>query len=173
MKVLVAVASRHGSTREIGDAVAEELRNSSIDAELRDVQDVNDLAGYDALLLGAEIYAGKWLPEASRFVEECTEELAEMPIWLFSSGPLGHSPQPSDDLEKIAAPMSGLKTLGDKNFVGKLDPAGLGIAERLIVKVVGAPAGDFREWEEIRSWARNIATELSALTPTPDVAVGQ
>ena len=45
-------------------------------------------------------------------------------------------------------------------FVGKLDKHSLGVGERLIVRTVGAPEGDFRDWAAIRSWAREIAGVL-------------
>jgi len=48
-------------------------------------------------------------------------------------------------------------------FVGKLDPASLGIGERLMAKVVKAPAGDFRYWVDVREWARGIAVQLSEI----------
>jgi menaquinone-dependent protoporphyrinogen oxidase len=45
-------------------------------------------------------------------------------------------------------------------FLGKLDPAGLDFGERLTVKIVHAPAGDFRDWAVIRAWGREVAAEL-------------
>ena len=36
----------------------------------------------------------------------------------------------------------------------------MGFAERTIIKLVGAPYGDFRNWEEIAAWAHGIAKEL-------------
>ena len=55
MHVLVAVASRHGSTREIADAIAQELRMQGVDADVRHVEDVPDLNSYDAVVLGSAI----------------------------------------------------------------------------------------------------------------------
>lgn len=45
-------------------------------------------------------------------------------------------------------------------FSGRLDRYELGRGERLMVRAVNAPAGDFRDWEEIRVWARSIADAL-------------
>jgi menaquinone-dependent protoporphyrinogen oxidase len=45
-------------------------------------------------------------------------------------------------------------------FVGKLDPAELGLAERLLVKMVHGPSGDFRDWEAVRNWGGAIAQHL-------------
>jgi len=36
------------------------------------------------------------------------------------------------------------------------------LPERVIVKGVKAPTGDFRDWNEIDSWAAGIASRLEA-----------
>jgi menaquinone-dependent protoporphyrinogen oxidase len=160
MKILITVASKHGSTREIAEAITEELRGSGLDADLLGASEVDSLEGYDAIILGSGIYAGSWLPEAKYFIEQYRPELSRMPIWLFSSGPLGENSKSTDDPKKLEAPLAGIEVREHKIFVGKLDPATLGLGERLIVKVVGAPAGDFRNWSEIRDWAKQIARKL-------------
>lgn len=165
MKVLVTVASKHGSTREIAGVLAEELRNSAIEADLKDVSDVTSVEGYDAMILGSAIYAGNWLPEARQFAEQHRAELSSLPVWLFSCGPLGgeEDPKPHDDPDKLVASMAGVEWREHKVFVGKLDHAELSLGETLLVKVVGAPSGDFRDWEEIRGWAQDIQMELHSL----------
>jgi menaquinone-dependent protoporphyrinogen oxidase len=169
MKVLVAVASKHGSTREIAGAIVEELRNSAIDADLRDVSEVNSIRGYDGVILGSAIYMGNWLPEAQSFPEHHRVALSKLPVWLFSSGPLGaDDPHPQDDATILAAPMGRLEARDHQVFVGKLDRAGLGFGERIAVKWVQVPFGDFRDWDDIRGWARKIAMELHSV----DTAVG-
>jgi menaquinone-dependent protoporphyrinogen oxidase len=161
MKVLVAVASKHGSTREIAAAIAEELRNSSLEVDLMDVSEVGSVRTYDAIVLGSAIYFGKWLPEAAAFAEHHMAKLSKTPVWLFSSGPLGEDdPQPHDDPNKIVAPLGVLHVIDHKVFVGKLDPGALGFGERLAAKVVRAPYGDFRDWADVRDWAKEIAAEL-------------
>jgi menaquinone-dependent protoporphyrinogen oxidase len=161
MKVLVAVASKHGSTREIAAVIAEELRSSSLDVDLMDVSEAGNIRTYDAIVLGSAIYFGKWLPEATSFAEHHVAKLSKTPVWLFSSGPLGEDdPQPHDDPHKIVAPLGVVHVLDHKVFVGKLDPGVLGFGERLATKVVRAPYGDFRDWDEVRAWARQIAAEL-------------
>jgi menaquinone-dependent protoporphyrinogen oxidase len=45
-------------------------------------------------------------------------------------------------------------------FFGALDRSKLGFGERMLVKAVKAPEGDFRDWDAIQSWADDIAREL-------------
>jgi menaquinone-dependent protoporphyrinogen oxidase len=165
-KVLVAVASKHGSTREIADAIAEELRAEHLTVDLRDLEGaaaIGDISAYDAVVFGSAIYAANWLPEAKQFAEQYRAALAGLPVWLFSSGPLGaEDPKPQDDPSALAAPLGDVKVRDHRIFVGKLDMDKLAFPERLLTKVVGAPAGDFRDWDEIRGWARGIASSLQA-----------
>lgn len=163
MNVLVAVASRHGGTRGIAEAIADELRGASLTVDLHEAGEVDDLAGYDAVVLGSGVYAGNWLPEAKQFAERHHDALSALPVWLFSSGPLGtDDPMPHDDPDRLAAPMKDTAVRDHRIFVGRLDPAELGFGERLIARVVRAPAGDFRDWDAIRAWAREIESQLGS-----------
>ena len=162
MRVLVAVASKHGGTRGIAEAIAEELRAAGPAVDLREAGEVGDLAGYDAVVLGSAIYAGTWLQEARQFAERHHAELSRLPVWLFSSGPLGApDPQPHDDPDKLAAPLGDVAARDHRVFAGKLDPADLSFGERLIAKVVRAPSGDFRDWDAMRAWAHEIGAALA------------
>lgn len=158
MTVLVAVASKHGSTREIAEAIAEQLRADNLSVDLRDADEVRDISGYEAVILGSAVYAGNWLPKARNFATRFRAELAHMPAWVFSSGPLGiDNPQPHDDPRKLAEPLGAVAVRDHRVFVGKLDMHSLGFGERLIARAVKAPEGDFRDWDAIRDWAHEIA----------------
>lgn len=164
MNILVAVATKHGSTYEIAEEIAYELKTAGYAAELRSAGDIADVTGYDAVILGSAIYSGTWLSEAKHFIERNHAKLAELPIWVFSSGPLGeHNPQPHDDPAKVAAPLGDLLVRDHKVFVGKLNYTDLSLTERIITLAVRAPEGDFRDWEAIHQWTQKIATELQAV----------
>ena len=165
MKILVAVATRHGSTHEIAEALARELGTAGHTVDVKLVADSPTVEGYDAAVIGSAVYMGNWLQEAVHFVDRYQAQLAIMPVWLFSSGPLGaDDPQPKGEPVHLDQLIGRTGARGHRTFVGKLDKDELGFGERLIVRAVGAPAGDFRDWEAIRVWADEIAEEL--LTPT-------
>jgi menaquinone-dependent protoporphyrinogen oxidase len=46
-------------------------------------------------------------------------------------------------------------------FFGALDRSKLAFGERMMVKAVKAPEGDFRDWNAISTWADEIARELA------------
>lgn len=161
MKVLVVVASKHGSTREIGEVIAEELRAEGLESELEEAGAAVEIGGHDAVILGSAIYMGTWLAEAKRFAECHRPELAGLPLWLFSSGPLGADErQAQPDPQALAAPLGEVPVREHRIFDGKLDKAELGLVERLVVRLVKAPQGDYRDWEAVRAWAREIAAAL-------------
>jgi menaquinone-dependent protoporphyrinogen oxidase len=161
MTVLVAYASKHGSTSGIAEAIAGALVDHDVKAEAKSVDTVEDLGPYEAVVLGSAVYAGSWMKDAVWFAERHGTDLARMPVWLFSSGPLGddvkdHEEQPRQlpELRRTIAPRD------HRVFFGALDTSVLGFAERMIAKAVKAPTGDFRDWDAIRGWAEQIAEEL-------------
>jgi menaquinone-dependent protoporphyrinogen oxidase len=162
MKILVAVASRHGSTHEIADALARELGTAGHTVDVRAVETSPTVEGYDAAVIGSAIYMGSWLPHAVQFVDRNQAQLATMPVWLFSSGPLGlEDPEPKSEAAHLDQLMGRTGARGHRTFVGKLDKAELGYGERLIVRAVRAPTGDFRDWAAITRWAAEITEGLT------------
>ena len=162
MRTGVIFASRHGGTREIAESIAEELVACGLEVELLEAAEVENLGRYDAVVLGSAIYAGRWLKPARRLLARHSEQLAQKPLWLFSSGPLGEPSLPEDP--EPAAVSEAAKDLGARDHVvfgGKLEPDGLKNRERLLVNALKAPFGDWREWDAIREWAGRAGRELA------------
>jgi menaquinone-dependent protoporphyrinogen oxidase len=161
--ILVAYASKHGSTAEIARRIAERLSDRGHDVEARSVDEVDRLDRVEAVVLGSAVYAGSWRNEAVAFVERHAQELRRIPVWLFSSGPLGdhvedleEQPRQLDDIRRAIAPRD------HRVFFGALDLRVLSFGERMIVKAMKAPVGDFRNWGEIDAWADGIDVALHA-----------
>jgi Flavodoxin domain len=93
MRVLVTAASKHGATEEIAKRIGAVLAAHGIEVEVKKLQDVSGLAGYEAFVLGSGIYLGRWLKEARRFVDVHAAELAQRPTWLFASGSITGDPR--------------------------------------------------------------------------------
>jgi menaquinone-dependent protoporphyrinogen oxidase len=160
MRVLVAAASRHGSTKGIADAIAEVLGEAGMVTDIRDVETVESLEGYEAAVIGSAVYAGHWLPQARSFVDEHCDELMGMPVWLFSSGPVGDPPKPVGGPSEVVGLLAQTHAVAHRTFAGQLDPRSLGIAERLIASVIRVKPGDYRPWSEVSAWAGEIAAVL-------------
>ena len=175
--VLVAYATRHGSTRGIAERIAERLRARGLEADTRPASEVRDASRYDAFVVGGAAYMFHWLGDATSFVERNRALLADRPTWLFSSGPLG-----TDTLDKEGRPVLEttvpkefprlrelVRPRGARVFFGAMDPAArpIGIAERFVALMPAAreamPRGDFRDWPAIEAWADEIAETLGAV----------
>ncbi|HUF53850.1 MAG TPA: flavodoxin domain-containing protein [Dehalococcoidia bacterium] len=162
MRALIAVASRHGSTWEIGSALASEFQGTGVSSDLLEAKDVQSLEEYDLVVIGSAVYMGHWMVDALDLVDRFHDDLVMMPVWLFSSGPIGaDDPKPHGDPHDIPGLVAQLNAEGHRVFAGKLDKKVLGVGERLATGIVRAPEGDFRDWDAIRVWADEIAAAMT------------
>jgi menaquinone-dependent protoporphyrinogen oxidase len=167
VKALVTVASKHGGTLEIAEAISRALEEHGVSAELVTMDKVRDVGSYDACVVGSGIHLGNWLKEARNFIDTHARELAERPTWLFGSGSIVGTPPVADDPNALRAGVGErlvemTDARGLKLFAGKLNMSKLGLLEKAAVRGAHAREGDYRDWEEIEHWATEIATELGA-----------
>ncbi len=160
MKVLVAVASRHGGTWEIGERVAEVLRSRGHGVELREPEDLVDAQGYDVLVLGSAVYTGHWLPAARALADRVEKGGVPPFVWLFSSGLATQPAAAANSPHELAGVCATLRARGHRSFRGRLDVASLSFAERAIIAGARARAGDHRNFEIVEQWAQSIADAL-------------
>jgi menaquinone-dependent protoporphyrinogen oxidase len=163
MRVQVIVASRHGSTAEIGDAIAEVLEGRGHVVDRAAPGDVASLEGVDAVVLGSAIYMSQWLEPARHLVSRLGDELRRLPVWMFSSGPVGTELKQTQETARIHPLLEAVQPLDYRVFSGVVDRSVLSLRERSIVRMVGAGEGDYRDWDSVRSWATMIADTLAAV----------
>ncbi len=162
MKVLVSVASRHGASFEIAEEISATLAASNFQTAVLPPDAVTSLEGYGAVILGSSVYVGHWMDSAVNLVERFSTEIKAVPVWLFSSGPIGHEPGPEDEPVDVTDLLAATGAREHRVFAGQVDRSKLGLGEKVILTAVRAPEGDFRPWEEIRTWAAGIAAALKA-----------
>ena len=102
-KVLVVVASRHGSTRGIGERIGETLRADGLEATVVAADERIDVDDADAYVVGSGVYMGNWLKDGVQFLERNLMTLSTRPVWLFSSGPLMGSVVDKGDVDGLTA----------------------------------------------------------------------
>jgi menaquinone-dependent protoporphyrinogen oxidase len=164
-KILVAYATKYGSTQKIAEVIGEELRQAELRSDIVPVDRVRELTPYKAVILGSAVYIGKWRKEAVEFLKKNAQTLAERPVWLFSSGPTGEG-DPVELVKGWRLPAE-LQPLVDQIkprdiavFHGNLNIEKMNFIEKGLIKNVKAPVGDFRDWEAITAWATSIADAL-------------
>jgi menaquinone-dependent protoporphyrinogen oxidase len=158
--VLLAYATRFGSTQEVAETVAATLREGGLEVDLQPMQDVKSLDGCDAVVLGAAIYNAKWHADAHQFLSQYQEALSQRPVVIFALGPLSPSEAAKRNsrrqLDVELAKYPWLKPVAVEIFAGKYDPTkpGMGFFDRFV------PARDVRNWDAIRTWASALPARL-------------
>jgi menaquinone-dependent protoporphyrinogen oxidase len=98
-------------------------------------------------------------------VNRCGTALAERPVWLFSSGPVGDPPKPEEDPVDVAELVTATGAREHRVFAGRLVRRQLSFPDRAIVSALRVSEGDFRDRTEITRWAASIADTLQAAVP--------
>ena len=186
-KVLVVYASRHGATRGIAQRIGDVLRTEGLEVDVAPADHASGVGAADAVVVGSAVYMGTWAKEAVEFVKRNEVMLSELPLWFFSSGPLPGSSMSKgagvDPLTDALGPEDGPGSGGRKKvaeisaatnpkyhrvLLGAFDPNDPAkVTSERLVRLLPAvkkalPAGDFREWDAIEAWAREIAATLTS-----------
>jgi menaquinone-dependent protoporphyrinogen oxidase len=168
-RILIAYASRCGSTGRVAEAIGQVFCETGASVDVRLVGNVNDLSPYQAVIVGSSIRMGKWLPEAADFVKKHQDTLGRVPIALFVVC-LTMKDDTAENCRKVLAYLDPVRKqtpqinpLDIGLFAGTVDYKKLSFAYRLILKMIGAPEGDFRNWAAIRTWAAGIPPALLGL----------
>ena len=158
-KILVAYATRAGSTFEVAARVAEVLRAAGATVDVKPVPAVHEVKDYDGVIVGSAIRMGQWLPEAVAFVQAHRETLSHIPTAYFLVSGFLRDDTPEmrskalaylDPVRKILEPTS----IG--MFAGKMDYSEMDGLDRSIAEAVSSSEGDWRNWEAIRGWAHDL-----------------
>jgi menaquinone-dependent protoporphyrinogen oxidase len=164
-RALVAYGSKYGSTQGIAEAIGAALRDAGLEADVAAAKGVGSVAGYDAVIVGAGVYVGRWNGDALSFVKRFSGDLSVRPVWFFSSGPTGGDEKAEQQMAEMLATQPGppgeaakwaerLGIRGHRWFAGRVTPDMGGIFARWI------PRGDWRDFDAIAAWAGSIAEDL-------------
>ncbi len=167
-RVLVAFASRHGSTGEIAVAIAEALRSLGNEVHVRPAAEVSDVIQYDAFVVGSAVHKGRWQGEARTLLKRLERACPMRPTWLFSSGSTGGPPETDAAVEAARAAASSaapadvvraVRRIAVRGHVTFAGTAGDGATGPLEPRV---PRGDWHDVEHVTAWARSIDGALNA-----------
>lgn len=157
--VLVAYATKHGTTREVAESIAATLQQLGLAVEIEAAGRVRDIARYDAVVVGAGLYTGKWHADARHLLKRHRRELAGKRLAVFGMGPdsLEDSKvaESRKQLDRALAATPELEPIAVTIFGGALKP------ETLRFPLNRLPGFDAREWDAIRGWAEEVAAKLT------------
>jgi len=165
-RVLVTYMSPHGATRGIAERIAARLRERELRVDCVPMEQFPAITAYDAVVMGSALYDRTWTPEAAGFVNLHAADLAARPVWLFSVGMADALPRPARRLAAKEGPMSVAPFLDTAHprdtrlFSGRVGKRQFSRMSRVLLRLIGARYGDFRDWRAIDAWSAEIAGEL-------------
>ena len=159
MEVLMAYATKNGSTEQVAKAIAEAFQEQGAQVTLLPARKARSpVTGYDLIVLGAPLYSGRWHGDARRFLKRHRRELAAVPVAVFGMGPRNDTEdawrRSRAQLDRALARYGWLDPIGVTVF-GGVDPPGRGAREHR----------DLRNWETIRAWAAQAAAAAGVPNP--------
>jgi len=163
-KILVAYASRYGSTAEVAGVIGGILREEGRDVEVKSVKDVKDVGEYQAVIIGSALRIFHLLPEAIGFARKYRSTLAGKLTAYFATGLMITNPTP-ENLRKAEAMLDPLKKIKEPVatalFPGRLKISRLEYPWRFYFRRLSPIAeGDYRDWDAVKKWAVELAGKL-------------
>jgi menaquinone-dependent protoporphyrinogen oxidase len=162
-RILVAYASPRGSTAGIAQAIGKEMQSAGYSVDVVELKAVFSLEGYQAVVIGGPIYMGKIVGDVGKFVGKFRETLMKMPVAAFTVGmaPVGTDPAVIDKTMKIFhAALAPLEPVAETIFAGRVEPEKLSFIQKWMINKAKAPVGDFRDWDAIADWAKELPGKL-------------
>jgi len=162
--VLVAFATKYGSTREVAEAVGDVLSRHGHRVEVLPAKDVRDVTGYEAVILGSALYYFMLHSDAKRFLARHRKTLASTPVALFALGPFHDTPEEMASargpVDKYVAKADWLTPASVAIFGGRHEPSALRFPDNNPA-MANMPPSDARDWDAIRKWADELPAALS------------
>ncbi len=164
-KVLVAYKTYAGATGEVAEFIASALRDEGIPTEVRPLREVRDVRPYRAVVLGAPVRRFRWEPDAVKFLKKHHEMLRGMPVAYFAVC-LTMKEDTEENRRLVESWMKPalnvLEPVSVGLFAGRMDYSKLSPLEQFLIRnMMKIPEGDFRDWEAIRAWAKEVAGLLT------------
>jgi menaquinone-dependent protoporphyrinogen oxidase len=163
--VLVVYGTKTGATAGIAEQIGETLSDAGATVQVAPAGKAPPATGFDAVVVGSGVRAGNWHGAAKEWVRANADGLAAVPTAFFTVGlTMGVEPEKADEVRAYTDPLieeTGVKPLDVGLFAGMNEPKRFSLPERLIIKAMKAPEGDFRDLDAVARWARGVAGDLS------------
>ncbi len=171
-KILIAYASKYGSTGGVAEAIGKELCSKGAKTDICLIKNVKDLSSYQGVVVGSAIFRGKWMPEAVNFVKANSEILRQIPVAYFLVCMTMHQPTEENRrkalsfFDPVLQTIPQVKPFAIVPFAGAMHYSNLSWLNKEIIQSKGVPEGDYRDWEAIRAWARGPVFTKLKVGPT-------
>jgi menaquinone-dependent protoporphyrinogen oxidase len=159
-KILIAYASRCGSTAEIAQAIGKTLCAQNIRVDVRPVKEAGDVSGYQSVILGSAVRYGRTLSDMTKFLETNQAALNTIPTAFFAVYLMNRGDDETsrtarraylDPVRKLVTPKL------EAYFTGVTDYSKMSWFERMLSKALKSPEEDLRDWNAIDTWAGSLS----------------
>lgn len=161
---LVVYGTKTGCTAGIAEQIGMVLTESGVTVDVVSVEEKPDPTAYDAVVVGSGVRAGSWHGAVKAWVTTNAETLKARPTAFFTVClTMAAEPEKADDVRAYTDPLieaTGVKPLDIGLFAGMNELKRFSLPERLIMKAMKAPQGDFRDMAAVAEWARSVAGKL-------------
>jgi len=160
-KILITYGTVAGSTKEVAQAIGEEMQNAGALVEIKPVEDVKSIEGYDGLVVGSAVRMFHLLGKTRRFLRKHKNALNKVPLAFFVVC-LTMGEETPENIEKAkgyAKPMFEVKepvSLG--LFGGCIDHDKL--TDFFGKSMKSVPEQDHRDWDKIREWGKDTLAKM-------------
>lgn len=162
--VLVVYGTKSGCTAGIAERVEAALAGLDVTADVKPAQDHPDPSAYDAIIVGSGVRAGMWHAPVKQWLVSNAGILRDKPVALFTAClTMATDPAKVDQVRAYTDPLvteTGIEPVDVGLFAGMNDPKAFSLPERLVMKAMKAPEGDFRDYESVDAWTRSVAERM-------------
>jgi len=148
----------------VADVISAVLARHGFDVDVKSVKEKPSLEGYHEVILGSAIRMGEWRPEMLEFIRTNQAKLSQIPTAIFTVHMLNTGKDNASRGAKNAytIPVRTMITpVNEAFFAGEVNPAKLSVPNQVLARIVAGDAGpkigDFREWDKVRAWAKEIS----------------
>jgi menaquinone-dependent protoporphyrinogen oxidase len=180
VRALIAFGTRYGATAGTSEEIAIVLREEGFDVRVANAkkEKIKDISGYELIIVGSGMRMGKWTGEADDFLKKFQKELQQKKLAIFASTmkTVSEREGKTEDVAKMRK-----DALDEKVAQYNLHPIALGFfggvldynkMDFLFKRTMGflkpqlekdgfkqtePDMYDLRDWDEIRSWAKELA----------------
>jgi len=170
--VLIAYATRYGSTQEVAERIAQILIQSGYEVEVLPCKKVETIEQYQFFVIGAPFFIGRILKDAKNFLLKNQDVLSKKPVAFFALGPIGETEkelsETQSQLDKELKQFPWFKPISTVMFGGKYNPEKLRLLDKFLTLPPASPlhnlaTSDARNWENIKDWAEKLIATLNSI----------
>lgn len=171
MNLLLAYATRKGSTQQTMELLGNRLALEGFDVVVQDCDQVTTVEPFDGIVLATAIYKGMWLPAAQTMLRRLKDQIGDKPLAVMVFcirllEPAGYAHVMNEYMPQDL--LASFNIIGLEAFAGKLRATDIEWHERwtLAIRYDGEwdPNQefneDYRDWAKINRWIDMIAEQF-------------